>query len=134
VQQDAERVILTALGERMGCSFEQNTPPINGCRIDGVCKKPPVLVEVFAHQGALKGGQVRKVVDDAARLYTASLAFEPRPRLIFCFADESAARGFISGTGWRRKFLEAIDVDVVAAQISEVAAAAIRAAQDNQFR
>ncbi len=64
------------------------------------CSRTPVLVAVFVHEGPLNGGS-DKVVDDADRLYTASLAFRTHPRLILCVAHESAGCGFIRGAGLR---------------------------------
>ena len=64
------------------------------------CSRTPVLVAVFVHEDPLNGGS-EKVVDDADRLYTASLAFRTHPRLILCVAHESAGCGFTRGAGRR---------------------------------
>jgi hypothetical protein len=49
-------------------------------------------VAAFVYEGPLNGGSA-KVVDDADRLYTASLAFRTHLRLILCVARESAGCG-----------------------------------------
>lgn len=36
--------------------------------VDGVSAEPPVFVEVFAHQGPLKGGQRHKIAGDVLKL------------------------------------------------------------------
>src|SRR5690606_30058689 len=60
----AEPEVLALLGETLGVTLGPKTLTLpEGARVDvdGVGPDESVLVEVFAHQGRLKGGQVLKV-------------------------------------------------------------------------
>jgi len=64
-------VILDALSRVLGQSLEPQTLTLPGgatVKVDGVADDPPVLVEVFAREGALRDGQRHKVSTDALKL------------------------------------------------------------------
>ncbi len=64
-QLDAEPLILADVSNHFGCvQLKPRSLCLeNGARVDvdGVAEDESVLVEVFAHQGALRGGQIHKV-------------------------------------------------------------------------
>jgi hypothetical protein len=62
-----------------------------------VSEDESVLVEVFAHQGRLKGGQFHKVARDALKLITLARSREAS-RLILAFGEEAAA--CVIGRSW----------------------------------
>ena len=66
--------------------------------VDGVAADSSAFVEVFAHQGPLKGGQRHKVTNDALKLITLGRE-HPNARLIVAFADPQAA-SCVTGKGW----------------------------------
>jgi hypothetical protein len=61
--------------------------------------RTPNLVEVFAHQGQLKGGQRHKMAGDALKLITTARGKEPAPRLVLAFAHP-AMTTFFAGKSW----------------------------------
>ena len=79
-QRDAERLILDAVARSVGVLLTPNRLTLrNGAfvDVDGVATDESVLVEVFAHQGHLKGGQRHKIAGDALKLI--SIAREKDP-------------------------------------------------------
>lgn len=71
-----------------------------------------VLVEAFAHQGELRGAQLKKVSEDAFKLVTLARG-RTGMRLIVAFADELAAKSFL-GRSWKAEALQLWGVEVPA--------------------
>ncbi|MDA8331279.1 MAG: hypothetical protein M0027_08750 [Candidatus Dormibacteraeota bacterium] len=138
VQRDAETEMLAALGTDLGAQFTSyRIRLVDGgqVEVDGFSEDPPILVEAWAHQGPPKGGQRNKVLADALKLRLAAGLFDPRPRLILCFADEDAARPFRpSARTWYAKALRDAGVDVLVVKLTEERRAQIREAQTRQYR
>lgn len=78
--------------------------------VDGVSEHPWIFVEVFAHQGALKGGQRHKVAGDVLKLVTLGKA-QPEARLILAFADEAAAMS-VRNKGWLAEAVSTWGIEV----------------------
>lgn len=91
---------------------------------------PLIFVEVFAHHGRLRGGQLHKVSTDALKLITIGRA-HPSARLILAFADETAAQS-VKGTSWRAEALRTWSVEVAVVEIGAEDRARIEAAQHVQ--
>lgn len=108
-QQEAERLLVSLLGEQLGVSLEKKRF-IFGDRgwleIDGVCNDPPIFCEAWAHQGPPKSAQRFKVMSDAFKLLFASQLNGKRARLILAFGDEAAAKHFL-GESWMAEALRA---------------------------
>lgn len=98
--------------------------------VDGVADAPLTFVEVFAHQGALRGGQHHKVSTDALKLITLGRAF-PDARLILAFGDDAACRSLL-GRSWKAEALRTWGVEVFVAQIDEQTRDGLLAAQVRQ--
>jgi hypothetical protein len=98
--------------------------------IDGVADAPLTFVEVFAHQGALRGGQHHKVSTDALKLITLGRAF-PVARLVLAFADAAACRSLL-GRSWRAEALKTWGVEVFIAEIDAQTRAGLLSAQKRQ--
>lgn len=121
-QRSAEEVVLSALSAQIGVPLTPTTlwlPGGSRVDLDGVADDRSVLVEVFAHQGRMKGGQVHKVARDALKLITVARDVPgPRPRLIIAFADVDAAAG-VSGKSWLAESLKTWGVEVFIAELPE---------------
>jgi len=100
--------------------------------VDGVAADSSAFVEVFAHQGPLKGGQRHKVTNDALKLITLGRD-HPNARLIVAFADPQAA-SCVTGKSWIAVALRSARIEVIVADIGQRTRDAIRAAQEREFR
>jgi hypothetical protein len=137
-QREAEEGMISALGTQLGARLKSYRIPLmdgGHVEVDGFSEDPPILVEAWAHQGAPKGGQRNKVLADALKLQLAAGLFDLRPRLVLCFADEDAARPFVSpARTWYAQALRDSDVEVVVVELPEHVRAQIREAQTRQYR
>jgi hypothetical protein len=100
--------------------------------VDGVATDESVLVEVFAHQGQLKGGQRHKIAGDALKLITIAHEKEPPPRLVLAFADPQIAT-FFAGRGWLAAAVNAWRIEVIVAELDDAVREGIRGAQARQL-
>jgi hypothetical protein len=137
-QRGAEAIMLALLGQRLHADLLPRTIVLpNGSRvaIDGVSDAPPILVEAWAHQGGLRGGQPKKVMTDAFKLaFVASLnLFEVRPRLVLLFSDEAAAAPF-RGKSWHAAALQAHAVELAVVDLPPDARLQVVEAQKRQSR
>jgi hypothetical protein len=102
------------------------------CEVDGVSPDERVLVEAFAHQGTMRGAQLKKVSEDALKLVSLAKG-RTDTRLIIAFADELAAKSFL-GSSWKAEALRIWDVEVLVVELHGNVRAGIRDAQVRQFR
>ena len=132
-QQAAEAQILAGLVSKCGpLAPKVVTLPAGGqVKVDGVAADESVFVEVFAHQGPMKGGQPKKVAADALKLITLRNA-RPGAKLVLAFADARAATNVISGSGWLAEALRTWDVAVEVISIDPTTRADLLAAQARQ--
>jgi hypothetical protein len=133
VQREAEPLILAAVSQLVGQALSPKLVEFeSGARVqvDGVDADESVFVEVFAHQGALKGGQQKKVSNDALKLITLGRS-RPGARLIIAFADEAAAAYASKGT-WVSQALATWGVEVVVVHPDQAIRDGISAAQVRQ--
>lgn len=106
VQREAEIEILDGIGGRLGKRLSKQRLDLPGgawVEVDGVASDLSVLVEAFAHQGPMKGGQKRKVALDVLKLITLRRVY-PDAELVLAFSDEAAMN---SVTGWMAEAIEA---------------------------
>lgn len=96
-------------------------------QVDGADANESVFVEIFARQGALKGGQRHKVATDALKLLTLGRS-RPDAQLIIAFADLEAASYATKGT-WMAEALAAWGVTVLVVELDGSVRDGIRAAQ-----
>lgn len=98
--------------------------------VDGVADDRSVFVEVFAHQGRLRGGQFHKVARDALKLITLRRE-HPGARLIVAFGDETAA-ACVTGRSWLAEALRTWGVEVLVVDVGADVRAGLVAAQARQ--
>jgi len=133
VQREAEALIRALVEARLGQQLPSTKVILdNGgdVQVDGVAADESAFVEIFAHQGRLKGGQQRKVASDALKLITLSRS-RPHAKLYLAFADDEAA-AYAKGGGWFAQAVAAWDIDVIVVRLGERDRASIRAAQMEQ--
>jgi hypothetical protein len=132
-QRDAEPLILVALGIKLGVVLAPKRLDLPGgaqCDVDGVSADEMVLVEVFAHQGPLKGGQRGKIARDALKLITLGQD-RPGARLIIALTDEASAKP-LKAKSWLAEALATFKIEVVLVDLDEVTRAAVAGAQVRQ--
>ena len=130
VQLEAESIIREEVIEEVGKGLIPAEVAFGAgasVRVDGVAEDGSVFVEIFAHQGKLKGGQQKKVGLDALKLITLGRTHR-EARLILAFADEAAA-SYVLGKGWLAEALKAWGVEVLVVELDEIERAKIKAAQ-----
>ena len=135
IQRSAEKIILAKAAERLGMDLAPARLTIEGgayVELDGAAPDHRVFVEVFARQGALKGGQQKKVCQDALKLITVRLS-HPGARLVLAFADHGAAAYALKGT-WVSQALAAWDVEVLIVDLAPAICDDIREAQARQIK
>jgi hypothetical protein len=100
--------------------------------VDGVDAEGRVYVEAFAHQGPLKGGQIRKVIMDAFKL-AFLIRTRPDAQMILLFSDPAACSPFTSKRWFAQAFRElGLQVEVV--DLPEEMKLRLVAAQKRQYR
>ena len=134
-QVSAERLILEQVAKRVGVGLRPRRLYLtNGAYVDvdGVAEDESVLVEVFAHQGVLKGGQRHKIATDILKLITIAQERSPRPRLVVAFADPGLAT-WAAGKSWLAAAIASWRIDVFTADLDDSIRAGIREAQARQI-
>ncbi len=117
-QRDAEPVILAGVAALLGVALEPRSLKLAGgarADVDGVAADESVFVEIFAHQGQLRGGQFHKVARDALKLITLGRARQPA-RLVIAFGDADAA-ACVTGTSWLAEALRTWSIEVVVIEL-----------------
>ena len=133
VQQGAETAILAKVAEEFGTSLAPRTMTLEHgapVQLDGVGADDSLFVEIFAHQGPVKGGQQKKVCQDALKLITIGRSY-PDAQLVLAFADQDAAAYATKGT-WVSEALLIWGVKVVVVELDESLRNDIRRAQLRQ--
>ncbi|RJQ08573.1 MAG: hypothetical protein C4558_07730 [Dehalococcoidia bacterium] len=133
-------MVTELLSKQLGVVLKKRTFSLpNGGRIeiDAVSDTPPILCEIWAHQGAPKSAQKAKVMTDAMKLVYARTLITggQTPELKFVFTDEEAATHFRhASTSWMAAALKVADVEVVVVPLPEDVRQAVIAAQRQQYR
>jgi hypothetical protein len=132
-QRRAEPLILAGVAARLGVALEPRRLNLAGgarVDVDGVAADESVLVEIFAHQGRLRGGQFHKVARDALKLITLARG-RRAARLIIAFGDEEAAACVTAGS-WLAEALRSWEIDVLVVDLDTAVREGLRAAQTRQ--
>jgi hypothetical protein len=132
-QRTVEPLILAGVSEAVGKELAPRSLQLeHGARVgvDGVAADESVLVEIFAHQGKLRGGQFHKVARDALKLATLARS-RPDSRLIIAFGDSDAA-ACVTGSSWLAEALRSWKIEVVIVELDEAMRSGLRAAQVRQ--
>jgi hypothetical protein len=136
VQRAAESAILRIAERTLQTRLQPRRLVLaDGVRIevDGVSDDPPILCEVWAHQGPAKAAQVHKVLHDALKLFVAGSAMQPSPRLVLISSDHAAAKRF-QGKSWYAYALATLNVELHVVAIPQELRDAIMQAQLGQYR
>lgn len=133
-QMRAEREIRAQLAKDLDVEWREDhavkMPLPNGTKpeVDAVSTDGMTLVEIYAHQGPLKGGQVHKVARDALKLITVART-QPGASLHIAFASNAAHQ---SVTGWLAEALDTWGVKTRAVEVSQATRDELEAAQQRQ--
>jgi len=133
VQREAEVVALAALSSAEGVILapaKLELAPGVRVHVDGFHPGPPaVIAEVFARQGALKGGQRHKLMSDAFKLASVKAGI-PGARVMLVLTSEVAKAGLC--IGWRAAALKALGIEVRVVALPPELAERVVAAQKRQ--
>lgn len=135
-QRDAEVDIVAALSANLGVPLAKTSIPTgNGGRVelDGAAADNSILVEAYAHQGGLRGGQPKKLATDALKLMWIGRQIGAT-RLILAVADEKVEAYLRRPKAWLTQALIDLKVEVVRVDLDDATASAIRTAQTVQYR
>ena len=103
-------------------------------QVDGVSRskgKVKALVEVYAHQGRMKGSQPHKLMADAIKLSALRLRETPRPRAILAVSHEVKDQ---LEQSWRWEALAAHHVEVQPVNLSAADVRKLETTQGEQYR
>jgi hypothetical protein len=132
-QQAAEEMIRSQVAAYLGKELKSATLKLEGgaaVQVDGTAADGSAFVEIFARQGALKGGQRHKVATDALKLITIGRS-RPGADLVIAFADEKAASYATKGT-WMSEALSTWGIKVLVVEVEVEVRNGIQAAQVRQ--
>ncbi|MQA00932.1 MAG: hypothetical protein GEU80_16700 [Dehalococcoidia bacterium] len=105
--------------------------------VDAAAEEPPILCEVWAHQGPPKSAQKAKVMTDAMKLLfarsTLPEAQRERCRLLLVLADPAAAAHF-QDKSWMAGALTSQGIEVIVVDLPQDVREQIRDAQRRQYR
>src|SRR4051812_30215059 len=132
-QQAAEELIRSQVAAHLGKELRSATLYLErgaAVQVDGAAADESAFVEIFARQGALKGGQRHKVATDALKLITLGRS-RPNATLIIAFGDPEAAAYATKGT-WMAEALATWGVTALVVELDDSIRDGIRAAQARQ--
>jgi hypothetical protein len=132
-QRTAEPLILDGVSKMIGVELAPRSLRLDGgarIDVDGVSPDESVFVEIFAHQGRLKGGQFHKVARDALKLITLGHS-RAASKLIIAFGDQDAA-ACVTGASWLAEALSSWGIEVLVVGLDDAVRAGIRDAQVRQ--
>jgi hypothetical protein len=128
--------MVALLADRLGVELVSRRIDLgDGSRVelDAASDDLTVLCEAWAHQGRPKPAQKNKVITDAFKLAFVGRVVGGKPRLVLLLSDEAAAAPF-RGRSWHAAALKEFGIEIAVVQLPEAVRAAIRTAQDRQFR
>lgn len=130
VQGEAGLCMLETLGVDLGRTLEMRSIAYHGAKmeVDGVDVEESVFVEVFAHLGAFKSGQRKKVATDILK-FVALQADRPEAKFILAFADEKAKASVV---GWVRAVVDHHGTELSVVDLPEGLKIKVAAAQVDQ--
>jgi hypothetical protein len=132
-QHEAESLIRDKLSQTLGVGLNPRSVKLgkeSTVQVDGCAADESVFVEIFAHQGLLKGGQKHKVKGDALKLISLTKG-HPSARLILAFGNEEAAR-YALDKSWVAEAIRLWGIEVFVVELEPDARDGLRAAQARQ--
>ena len=136
-QQAAETVMRNTLAATLGIPLRSariRLPSGAHVTVDALSDDPPVLAELWAHQGPPKGAQAKKVLADALKLHHLAGHLAIGHRLILGLADTAAARDFTTARTWYADALRTLHIEVLVIDLPSDLRDRVRAAQHRQRR
>lgn len=136
-ERQVESLMLAALSAELNLELKPARLSLPGgayCDVDGVSPDEMVLVEAFARQGKLLGGQRGKIARDALKLITLA-RHRPGAQTIIAVADEAVVKE-LSAASWLAEAFKTFGVNVMLVELDpdsrdEVAAAQVRQVMTN---
>lgn len=102
-----------------------------GVKPDGIDPNKKVVVEVYAHMGAVKGAQRQKIKADILKLaYIEKMKGEGWKK-VMCFGCDAAA-SYVKNDTWAAKAATAFGIEIVIVPLTAEQKAVISAAQARQ--
>ncbi len=132
----AEIEILKLLSEHLGVTLRGKKRISVGhqkeVEVDGHCKEPKIIVEIYAHVGKLKSAQVNKIAKDFLKfqLIRAEVGFFQDSQCIFVCVCESVRRGIRDC--WLAAAAKTFGIEIIYLQIDTEQKAVLRSAQHRQ--
>lgn len=126
-------MILAVAAQQIGAVLAPARVELRGgsrVEVDGTDNDHTVFAEVYARQGVLKGGQVKKVAQDILKLAMLSRNW-PDARLVLVFASPEAART-VTGKGWLAEAVTDFGIEVLVADIEPSLREGLQDAQRRQ--
>ncbi len=135
-QRRAEPLIIAAVAERLEVPLAPARILVEGevrVELDGASTDRSVLVEAYAHIGALRGSQPRKLASDALKLSWVGARLGAS-RLIIAVIDADVERYLLRPRAWLSLALADIGVEVLRVDVDRRAREEISSAQRLQQR
>jgi hypothetical protein len=136
-QREAETVMMAEFSRIRGVALKPTRIALDGgviVQVDGVADDYSLLCEAFAHQGPLKGGQVRKVIFDSFKLTFLARRW-PQAEMVLLFSDEEATRLFrLNSRSWLAQAVQAAGLKVEVVEIPSALRVRVQQAQKRQSR
>jgi hypothetical protein len=135
-QRGAEIVIIAALSMKLGVPLAKTSIPTGNdgrVELDGATEDLSILVEAYAHQGVLRGGQPKKLAADALKLTWIGRQVGAE-RLILAVADARVESYLRRPKAWLTQALIDLEVEVLRVDLDDATARALRYAQTVQYR
>lgn len=134
-QQQAETILIQAISNEIKVNLVHGHPLTDETHItvDGYCVEPAIICEAWAHIGPPKSAHKQKVMTDAFKMLYIEKAVGKSFRKILVFADEDAAKPFLSNT-WQAKCLRAYNIETKIVKLPQAMREKIIRAQKRQYR
>lgn len=135
-QRAAEPIMLGLLSAALGIQLAPrrvDLPDGSYVVVDGYSESPPVLAELWAHQGPPKSAQRNKVLVDALKLHHVAIVRGAECRKILCFGSEDASSPF-RGTNWYAGAIRELGIEIYVVALPTDTVEAVLAAQRKQYR
>lgn len=125
--------MLKVLADELDLKYDEKTKlPINiSVQPDAIDLNKKVIVEAYAHIGALKGSQLHKVKGDILKLILIEEKLGENWKKVLCFADEAAAK-YVRGASWVAEAVRTFDIEVHVVNLPEEQLELVRSAQKRQ--
>lgn len=135
-QQKAEKKVLSLINKKYKLNLVSRKVLMDGTtfQLDGYSENPPVLCEIYSHIGKLKPAQKNKINKDILKMLLIEKMKRKKFRKIIAFADEGAAKSFVSGVSWYSKIKDYFGIEIIVVNLSKSLKELLLKAQLIQYR